>query len=113
MTKMTITRETYNNSCVGIVELLIVAWCTCSQSQPGDHRVHWEIGRCTVKFTRLGALLPPVLNKSYLRLSERGNDYVNTSVRIYLRAKDRAPMAKNKRATRITQGVRPYHLNAP
>ena len=34
------------------------------------------------------------------------NDYVNTSVRIYWRAKDRAPMAtKKKRATRITSRV--------
>jgi hypothetical protein len=34
----------------------------------------------------------------------RGTDYVNTSVRIYWRAKDRVPMAK-KRATLITSRV--------
>ena len=33
------------------------------------------------------------------------NDYVNTSVRIYWRAKDRAPMAQKKRATRKTSRV--------
>lgn len=34
-----------------------------------------------------------------------GNDYVNTSVRIYWRAKDRVPMAEKKRATRISSRV--------
>ena len=33
------------------------------------------------------------------------NDYVNTSVRIYWRAKDRVPMAEKKRATRISSRV--------
>ena len=32
-------------------------------------------------------------------------DYVNTAVRIYLRAKDRMPMAEKKRTTRTTTNV--------
>lgn len=39
------------------------------------------------------------------RCRSAGNDYVNTSVRIYWCAKDRVPMAKKKRATRIASRV--------
>ena len=59
MTKMTTTRETYNNSCAGIVELPQSRLVHRSECHPDDHRCavgDWTTHRKVS--TRLGARVP-------------------------------------------------------